>query len=477
MNAPADLAMASIEGLRLPPHSVEAEQAVIGGLLLSNHAFDRIADVLRVSDFYRIDHRTIFAAIVRLIEDNKPADVLTTADALKRGDQLVDVGGVAYLHQLASATPGAANIHRYAEIVRERAQCRALIEAATVILDRAYAPGANATELCELAESAITAAASKRSQVAAARMNELLQVVMTKLDDLHRNPATVTGTATGFVDLDEMTTGFQDGDLIVIAARPAMGKTTLAVNIAEHVALELKKPVLIFSMEMAGWQLARRMLASIGKVDAQKVRTGRLETEHWDRLGRALGTLNEAPIRIDDAAGLSPLELRSRARRLWREYGGLGLIVIDYLQLMQAPTARGDNNRATEIAEITRSLKSMAKELACPVVLLSQLNRKVEDRANRRPVMADIRDSGAVEQDADTILFLYRDEVYYAESADRGIAELIVGKQRNGPIGTVKLTYIAHLSRFENYSGMRDPLVSTSPLPERKRRRGLAASD
>ena len=446
---------AQIESLRLPPHSVEAEQAVLGGLLLSNSAWDRIGDVIAESDFYRADHRVLWRAITKLVEDNKPADVLTVAEALKQNGEIQDVGGLAYLHQLASGTPSAANIRRYAEIVRERAIMRKLAEVGTTIADSAYSPqGREARQLLDEAETKILEIGEKggRSSESFTKMSTVLAEVMSRLDELHRNPASVTGKATGFVDLDEMTTGLQDGDLIIVAGRPSMGKTSLALNMAEHVALELKLPVLVFSMEMGGTQLATRLLGSVGKVDAQKLRTGRLDPGDWDRLGTALGKLNEAPLLIDESAALNPLELRARARRKWREYGGLGLIVIDYIQLMQGTDA-GSENRATEISEISRGLKAMAKELSVPVIALSQLNRSLEQRPNKRPVMSDLRESGAIEQDADMIFFIYRDEVYNEDSPDKGIAEIIIGKQRNGPIGTVKLTFLGKHTRFENYSG------------------------
>ena len=792
---------AQIESLRLPPHSVEAEQAVLGGLLLSNASWDRIGDLISESDFYRADHRVLWRAITRLVEENKPADVLTVAEAIKISGELQDVGGLAYLHQLASGTPSAANIRRYAEIVRERAIMRKLAEVGTSIADSAYSPqGREARQLLDEAETRILEIGEKggRSSESFAKMSTVLAEVMSRLDELHRNPNSVTGKATGFVDLDEMTTGLQDGDLIIVAGRPSMGKaqsidariktltgwtemgalqvgdalasvdgapsivtgvypqgvrqvyritfsdgrsseacaehlwrvyyrewgaprvldtaklvemlgrkryrhrlwidqvtgdfghhhplpvepwalgallgdgklsgsslifstaepemleqmavatgagmqvrhnaaydwrivvadrgrggarvsnplmdglrsvglwgiashekyvpriyrnacraarlallqglldtdgwvekwgsvrfcttsyrlakdvvelvrslggwctltdkrtsysyrgekkegrtafvlnihhpeprslfrlghkrdrlpeqydrswrptitsivptrvvptqcisvshpsrlyvtdeyvvthnTSLALNMAEHVALELKLPVLVFSMEMGGTQLATRLLGSVGRVDAQKLRTGRLDPPDWDRLGIALGKLNEAPLLIDETAALNPLELRARARRKWREYGGLGLIVVDYIQLMQG-TDGGNENRATEISEISRGLKAMAKELSVPVIALSQLNRSLEQRPNKRPVMSDLRESGAIEQDADVILFIYRDEVYNEESPDKGIAEIIIGKQRNGPIGTVKLTFLGKHTRFENYSG------------------------
>jgi replicative DNA helicase len=447
---------AQIESLRLPPHSVEAEQAVLGGLLLSNPSWDRVGDVIGESDFYRADHRVLWRTITKLIEDNKPADVLTVAEALKVSGEFTDVGGIAYLDQLASGTPSAANIRRYAEIVRERAIMRKLAEVGTNIADSAYSPqGREARQLLDEAETKILEIGESggRSSESFAKMSQILAEVMSRLDELHRNPAAVTGKATGFVDLDEMTTGLQDGDLIIVAGRPSMGKTAFSLNIAEHIGLELKLPVLVFSMEMGGTQLATRLLGSVGKVDAQALRTGRLSPTDWDRLGHALGKLNEAPILIDESPGLNPLELRARARRKWREYGGLGLIVIDYIQLMQGTEAGQQENRATELSEISRGMKSMAKELKCPVIALSQLNRSLEQRPNKRPVMSDLRESGALEQDADMIFFIYRDEVYNEDSPDKGIAEIIIGKQRNGPIGTVKLTFLGKHTRFENYSG------------------------
>ena len=444
-----------IESLKLPPHSVEAEQSVLGGLLLSNQSWDRIGDTLTEGDFYRADHRILWRTIVRLIEDNKPADVLTVAESLKQNGELDSIGGLAYLQSLSNATPSAANIRRYAEIVRERAIMRQLAEVGTAIAESAYTPqGREAKQLLDEAETRILEIGESggRTQQGLRKMSALLGEVMERIDELYKNPASVTGLATGFVDLDEMTSGLHPGELIIVAGRPAMGKTSFALNIAEHVGLELKLPVLVFSMEMGGSQLGLRMLGSVGRIDAQRLRTGRLDTGDWDRLGTALGKLNEAPILIDETAALNPLELRSRARRLWREYGGLGLIVIDYLQLMSAADS-GTENRATEISEISRGLKAMSKELAVPVIALSQLNRGLEQRPNKRPVMSDLRESGAIEQDADLIIFIYRDEVYNEDSPDKGIAEIIVGKQRNGPIGTVKLTFLGRHTRFENYAG------------------------
>ena len=446
---------AQIESLRLPPHSVEAEQSVLGGLLLSNAAWDRVGDIVSEADFYRQDHRVLWRTINRFIEDNKPADVLTVAEGLKISGELDGVGGFAYLQQLANATPSAANIRRYAEIVRERAIMRRLAEVGTAIADSAFTPaGREAKQLLDEAETRILEIGESGGRTAQGfrKMTQVLAEVMERIDELHKNPASVTGIATGFVDLDEMTSGLQPGDLVIVAGRPSMGKTSLALNIAEHVGLELKLPVLVFSMEMGGAQLGLRMLGSVAKVDAQKLRTGRLDTSDWERLGGALGKLNDAPVLVDETAALNPLELRSRARRLWREYGGLGLVIIDYLQLMSA-SASGVENRATEISEISRGLKAMAKELSVPVIACSQLNRSLEQRPNKRPVMSDLRESGAIEQDADLILFIYRDEVYNEDSPDKGIAEIIIGKQRNGPIGTVRLTFLGRHTRFENYAG------------------------
>jgi replicative DNA helicase len=458
---------ADIESLRLPPHSVEAEQAVLGGLLTSNAALDRIADILNERDFYRADHRAIWRHVIRLIEDNKPADVLTILEALKDAGELADVGGFKYVHELISGSHGAANIRHYAGIVRDRAKLRALIEAATIIQDEAYRPGVkNVAEIVDAAQAKLLEATTSRGGVGARRISELLGEVMTNLDEMHRNPKSVTGKATGFVDLDEMTAGLQDGDLIVIAGRPSMGKTALAMNIVEHVAVELKLPVQVFSMEMGGNQIASRLLGSLAQVDASKMRTGRLDAPDWDRLGPAIGKLNDAPIFIDETPALTPLELRAAARRRAREYGGLGLVVVDYLQLME--TGNRNDNRAAEVAEISRSMKTMAKELRCPVLLLSQLNRSLEARTNKRPVMSDLRESGAIEQDADVIIFIYRDEVYYEDSPDKGLAEIILGKQRNGPLGTVRLTWLGKHTRFANYSGAIDSFATNARRHPRK---------
>jgi replicative DNA helicase len=446
-----------IAALKIPPHSIEAEQSVLGGLLLDNAATDRVADIVRGDDFYTDVHRVLFDAIIHLVDDNKPADVVTVGERLGSLGRLDYVGGMAYLGSLVDNVPTAANIRRYAEIVRERAILRRLAAAAGEIADSAFQPlGRSAREIVDQAESKVFEIAEHgaRGQQGFQDLRHLLTQVVERVEFLYNrdNPSDVTGVATGFTDLDRDTSGFQEGDLIVIAGRPSMGKTALALNIAEHIALGLKMPVAVFSMEMGAAQLAMRLIGSVGRVDQQKVRTGRLVNDDWERLSGALGKLNDAPMHIDETPALNALELRARARRLSRQYGGrLGAIVVDYLQLMQA-VGEGEN-RATEISEISRSLKALAKELKVPVMALSQLNRSLEQRPNKRPVMSDLRESGAIEQDADVILFIYREEVYNPETPDKGVAEIIIGKQRNGPIGTVKLAWRGEFTRFENLAG------------------------
>jgi replicative DNA helicase len=441
--------------LKLPPHSIEAEQSVLGGLLIDNGAFDKIADVVADSDFYRDDHRRIFRHIARLVEKGRPADVITVDEAIKSSEDKDKVGGLAYLAALTGNTPSAHNIRRYAEIVRERAIMRKLVEVGTNIADTALNPmGKEVGQLLDEAESRVfeIAEAGARGRQGFIEIQPLLTQVMERIDMLyHRdNPSDITGVPTGYTDLDSRTSGLQPGDLVIVAGRPSMGKTALALNMAEHVAVENKLPVAVFSMEMAGTQLAMRMLGSIGHLDQHKLRTGKLSDEDWNRLTTAVGKLHDAPIHIDETPALNALELRARARRLHRQYGTLGLIVVDYLQLMEA-SSEGEN-RATEISEISRSLKALAKELKVPVVALSQLNRGLEQRPNKRPVMSDLRESGAIEQDADLILFIYRDEVYNPDTPEKGTAEIIIGKQRNGPIGTVKLTFLGEYTRFENHA-------------------------
>ncbi|MEY3411081.1 MAG: replicative helicase [Pseudomonadota bacterium] len=446
----------TLDSLKLPPNSVEAEQSVLGGLLLENEALDKIADVLSEVDFYRHDHRLIYHHICKLIEQSRPADIVTVAESLENSAELSSVGGIAYLGALAQNTPTAANIRRYAEIVRERSVMRKLVEVGSGIAESAYNPqGRDAQQLLDEAEAKIfkIAESGNRSSQGFVDMKSLLPAVADRIDFLYQreNQGAVTGVPTGFDDLDERTSGFQPGDLIIVAGRPSMGKTAFSLNIAENVALDTKLPVAVFSMEMGATQLATRMIGSVGRLDQHRMRNGNLEDDDWVRLTTALGKLNDAPIYIDEGAGLSSFDVRARARRLHRQCGKLGLIVVDYLQLMAGTSGRASENRATEISEISRSLKSLAKELDVPVVALSQLNRSVEQRPDKRPVMSDLRESGAIEQDADLILFIYRDEVYNPDSEDKGTAEIIIAKQRNGPIGRVRLTFLGQHTRFENF--------------------------
>ena len=443
--------------LKVPPHSIEAEQSLLGALLLDNQAFDRVADLVGEEDFYRDDHRRIWRHIARLIEHNRPADVVTVSESIEASEDKDKTGGPAYLGALAQNTPSALNIRRYAELVRERSVQRRLAQVATSIAEEALASaGKDVGQLLDEAESRIfqIAESGARKNEGLMDIKPVLARVFERIDHLyHRdNPSDVTGVPTGYQRLDQMTSGLQAGDLIVVAGRPSMGKTALALNIAEHVAVDNGLPVAVFSMEMSAAQLAMRMLGSIARVDQHKMRTGRLNDKEWGDLSEAMAKLHETPIYIDEGGALTALEVRARARRLKRQYSKLGLIVIDYLQLMAAST-QGEN-RATEISEISRSLKAMAKELEVPVIALSQLNRAVDQRPDRRPVMSDLRESGAIEQDADVIMFIYREVVYKPDLPEeqRGIAEVIIGKQRNGPIGTVKLTFLGQHTRFENYA-------------------------
>src|SRR3954468_14294708 len=440
---------------KTPPHSIEAEQSLLGALLLDNQAFDRVADLVAAEDFYRDDHRRIWRHIAKLIEHNRPADVVTVSEAVEASEDKDRTGGPAYLGALAQNTPSALNIRRYAELVREKSVQRRLAQVATDIAEGALNPGGkDVGKLLDEAESRIfqIAETGARKDQGLLEIKPVLARVFERIDHLyHRdNPSDVTGVPTGYAKIDQMTSGLQGGDLVIIAARPSMGKTALALNIAEHVAVDNGLPVAIFSMEMSSTQLAMRMLGSIARVDQHKMRTGRLSDKEWSDLSDAMGKLHETPISIDEGGALTALEVRARARRLKRQYSKLGLIVIDYLQLMSA-TGQGEN-RATEISEISRSLKAMAKELDVPVVALSQLNRAVDQRPDRRPVMSDLRESGAIEQDADVILFIYRDEVYFPDKEEtKGRAEVIIGKQRNGPIGRVDLTFLGRFTRFANF--------------------------
>lgn len=440
-----------VDALKVPPQSIEAEQSVLGGLLLDNSRWDSLADKITAQDFYRREHRLIFKAISALSEENSPADVVTVSEWLEKSSELEAAGGLAYLGSLANNTPSAANIVAYADIVRERSIVRQLIQAAGEIANNAYVPeGRTAPELLDYAEKRILDISEKgaRRRGGFEPINALLTQAVDRIDVLYRSNSTISGVPTGFTDLDEITSGMQQSDLVIIAGRPGMGKTTLAMNIVENAAVGQKLPVAVFSMEMPGSQLAMRMMASLGRINAHRVRTGKLDDEDWPRLTSAVSLLSEAPIFIDDTPLLTPMEMRARARRIRREHG-LGLIIVDYLQLMQI--ADNHENRATEISNITRSLKSLAKELNVPVIAMSQLNRSLEQRTDKRPVMSDLRESGAIEQDADVILFIYRDETYNEDSPDKGTAEIIVSKQRNGPTGKIRLTFLGEYTRFENY--------------------------
>lgn len=453
MNAPRD---PQLEQLRTPPHSTEAEQSVLGGLLLDNAAFERIADAVVEDDFYRHDHRIIWHHISRLISLDRPADVITVFESLQTAGKADEVGGLAYLNSLAQNTPSAANIRRYAEIVRERAILRKLITVSDEISATAFNPqGKETRQILDEAESRIFKIAEETSRGSSGfqDLQKLVAQVVDRIDELyHRGgDSDVTGVPTGFTDLDRMTSGLQPGDLVIVAGRPSMGKTAFSLNIGEHVAIEQGLPVAVFSMEMGGTQLAMRLLGSVGRLDQQRLRTGKLTDEDWPKLTHAIQQMQEAQLFIDETPSLNSLELRARSRRLARTCGQLGLIIVDYLQLMAANSA--GENRATEISEISRNLKGLAKELNCPVIALSQLNRSLEQRPNKRPVMSDLRESGAIEQDADVILFIYRDEVYNPDSPDKGTAEIIIGKQRNGPIGTVRLAFLGQNTKFANWAG------------------------
>jgi replicative DNA helicase len=449
---PAD---AEVSRLRVPPHSVEAEQSVLGGLLLDNLAWDRAGDLLTDSDFYRHEHRLIYAAIGALVSSSKPADVITVYEQLQSLGKAQDSGGLAYLNALAQSVPSAANMRRYAEIVRERSILRKLIAASDDIATSAFNPhGRSVSTVLDEAESKIFQIGEEgsRQKQGFQGIDKLVVSLIDRVQELHDNGAEeVTGVRTGFYDLDRMTAGLQKGDLIVLAARPSMGKTAFALNIAEHVAVQEGLPVLVFSMEMGASQLALRLVGSLGRINQQNLRTGRLDSGEWERLTESVERLSRVQLYIDETAALTSSELRARARRMARQFGALGLIVIDYLQLMSGSSG-SDENRATEIGEISRGLKALAKELQCPVIALSQLNRSVETRQDKRPMMSDLRESGAIEQDADIIMFIYRDDYYNKDSKEPGVSEIVIGKQRNGPVGTVKLTFLKPLTRFDNLS-------------------------
>ena len=438
--------------LKIPPHSIEAEQSVLGGLFLDKDSLIKVVERVQADDFYRQDHRIIYKAIIDLDNDGKPFDLVTVAEWLESHQQLDEVGGLSYLAALAENTPSASNVGVYADIVRKRSVLRQLISATVKINETVFNPmGFSSEQILDFAEQAVFEIAEQENRGRRAYQNikDLLVSALDRVDEIYRKKTPITGIATGFDDFDERTAGLQNSDLVIIAGRPSMGKTAFAINVAEHAVIKQELSVVVFSMEMPGEQLAMRMMSSLGRVDQHKVRTGKLDDQDWPRLTSAVTLLKDKNLFIDDTPALTPVELRSRCRRIAREHK-LDLIIIDYLQLMQIPGT--SENRATEISEISRSLKAMAKELKVPVVALSQLNRSLEQRPNKRPVMSDLRESGAIEQDADVIVFIYRDEVYNDETADKGIAEIILSKQRNGPIGTVKLTFLGQFTRFENYS-------------------------
>ncbi|MDB5957352.1 replicative DNA helicase [Ramlibacter sp.] len=440
--------------LRVPPHSIEAESSVLGGLLLDNNAWDRVADLLTDGDFYRYEHKLIYGAIGTLINGSKPADVITVFEVLQSQGKAAEMGGLPYLNSLAQYVPSAANIRRYAEIVRERAILRKLISASDEIATQAFNTQGKAVEkILDEAEQKIfnIGEEGSRNKQGFQDMKSLVVQLMDRVQEMADNPNDITGVPTGFYDFDRMTSGMQAGDLIILAARPSMGKTSLAINIAEHVALNEGLPVAVFSMEMGASQLAVRIVGSIGRIDQGHLRTGKLTDDEWPRLTEAIEKLRNIQLHIDETPGLTVSELRANARRLARQCGGkLGLIVVDYLQLMSTSTSMSDENRATAVGEISRGLKMLAKELGCPLIALSQLSRGVEQRTDKRPMMSDLRESGAIEQDADVIMFIYRDDYYNKDSKEPGVSEIIISKQRNGPTGTCKLAFVKQLTKFEN---------------------------
>jgi replicative DNA helicase len=444
--------LATVENLKVPPHSIEAEQAVLGGLLLSSRAWDLVADLLTEADFYREDHRTIFRAIHELNDQSKPCDAITVTEWFETNGKTDLIDGGTYITQLAGGTPSAANVAAYAEIVREKSILRQLIDAGTTLTSSGFSSdGRDSKELLEEAERLVFQIADQgaRGQSGFVSVQDTIKEAITRIQELNEFEGEITGTPTGYQDFDKLTAGLQESDLIIIAGRPAMGKTTFAMNIAEHAAIKHNVPVAVFSMEMSGLQLVMRLFSSLGQIEQGRLRTGNLTDLDWPKLTSAMNLLHKSKIFIDETPALSPTELRARARRLKREHD-IGLIIIDYLQLMSVPGSK--ENRATEIAEISRSLKAVAKELHVPVVALSQLNRSLEQRPNKRPIMADLRESGAIEQDADLIVFIYRDEVYNPDTAEKGKAEIIIGKHRNGETGTVNLTFQGRWLRFVNFA-------------------------
>ena len=444
-----------VASVRLPPQSVESEQSVLGGLMLDNNAFDQVADVLTPDDFYRREHRVIYEKIQQMCSEGRPADIVTVYGELEAEDKAREIGGLAYLNSLVNSTPAAANIRRYAEIVRDRSILRQLITAGEEIATSALSPeAADVPTLLDQAQAKVFAIDEKSNKGKRGfRVLEELAGEVTQEVQQHyqmRNTDDVTGLPTSFKILDRMTSGLQKGDLIIVAGRPSMGKTSFAMNIAEYAGLTLKMPVAIFSMEMSSVQLCKRLISSVGRIDAQKMRRGRFDDADWQRYTETVSLMSQAPFYIDDTGNLSVNELRSRARRLARKTGGLSLIVVDYLQLMRGSSKSSLENRATEISEISRGLKGLAREMEVPIIALSQLNRGVDARADKRPMMSDLRESGAIEQDADIIMFIYRDWVYNKESGDPNLAEIIIGKQRNGPTGVINMRFDGQYTRFDN---------------------------
>ncbi len=450
MTAIAELASAAP---KLPPQALEAEQSLLGGLLLDNRKWDEVTDEVGAADFYHHSHRLIFEAISGLQSLGKPADFVTVTDWLEKAGTLEKAGGAAYLSRVANDTPSTANILTYARIVREGAILRALIAAANDISDTAYNPRGRAPrEVLDHAEKLVFDISERdgRSRQGFTPLQELLTRSVDRIEELYESEEAITGVPTGFADLDDMTSGLQRGNLVIVAGRPSMGKSCFAMNIAEYAAVEKKLPVAVFSLEDSGELLSMRMLSSIGRINSQKIRSGKLADTDWPRLSSAVKLLNEAPIFVDDSGALTALELRSRARRLLRENNELGLIIVDYIQLMASTEAQ--ENRATQLAGITRSLKILAKELNVPVMALSQLNRAPTGRPDKRPMLFDLRESGAIEQDADVVILIHREEMYNPETDQKGVAEIIIGKQRNGPVGTRKLAFLGEYTRFESYT-------------------------
>lgn len=461
---------------KVPPHSIDAEQSVLGGLMLSNAVFDDLSAIVNETDFYTQQHKAIFSSINELSRINKPFDLVTVVEYLTSTGQLELAGDKEYLAELVKNTPGAANIMYYAQIIRDKSILRGLIQASNEVTETAYFPnGRDIREVLDIAESKIMAIAEhgEGKERHYKTMEDLLESAINKIDELFNSDGTITGEETHLTEFDELTSGLQKGDLIIVAGRPSMGKTTFSMNMAENIATKNKTPVAVFSMEMPGESLTMRMISSIGRIDATRMRTGKLETEDWPSLNKAINVLSQAKIYIDDAPALMITELRARARRIDKDIRdtqrkeaiqagienpeskvtGLGLVVVDYLQLMRG--SAGSENRTNEISEISRGLKALAKELNIPVIALSQLNRSLEQRPNKRPIMSDLRESGAIEQDADIIIFIYRDEVYNKDSDDKGTAEIILGKHRNGALGTVRLTFIGEYTRFDNFAGFK----------------------